>query len=162
MTKRFFFLALAAGLVASLASATPSRAGFITGVTATNNTGMAVTDIETTWTGTLASISNVDVKKPAGSAVVINGETIIITFDAPLANGGDVDFTFTTKVGDIEFASGVWSFESPTGVTFTTPIDIDRDKFRSTTVPEPTSMCLLGVGMAVCFRFRRLFKRAAA
>jgi len=40
-------------------------------------------------------------------------------------------------------------------------VSIINQGFSSTTIPEPTSMALLGIGMAGFFTYRRLFKRTA-
>ena len=41
-------------------------------------------------------------------------------------------------------------------------VSIVDQGFSSTAVPEPTSMALLGIGMASFFTYRRLFKRHSA
>jgi hypothetical protein len=96
--------------------------------------------------------------------MVVGGNTVDITFTNPLASGGLVSFNFQTTTSPIGFGGGTWSFETPNGTKFTTPIDPARDHLQFSTVatvPEPTSMALLGIGMASFFTYRRLFKRPA-
>jgi len=160
MSKRAFFLFAALGLLASLVITVPSQAGFITSVSVDNNTGIAVNDLETTWTGTGGSITNVVLSAPAGTTMVVGGNTIDITFTNPLPNTGNVMFDFQTSTSSIGFGGGTWSVILG-GTVFTTPIVPTRDKltFHTAVIPEPTSMALLGIGMTGFFAFRRLFRR---
>ncbi len=162
MNKRSLFLCAALGLLASLAFTAPSQANFITSVSLDNNTGVAVNDLTTVWNGTGGSINTV--VSPLGPAMVPVGNTIVINFTNPVANGGNVTFTFQTTTTPIAFSSGTWSFTSPNGTEFTTPVDATRDKLTYSTaaiIPEPTSMALLGIGMTGFFAFRRFFRRTA-
>jgi hypothetical protein len=166
MMKRSVFLSLAAGLVASLAFVTPSHAEFITSVSLTNNTPVAVGDLETTWSGTGGSIIDVVVTTPAGSSSsVVGGNTIDITFPGvnSLAVGGSVAFTFESATAPT-FVSGTWSLDIG-GTEFFTTVVPRRDDLvvtsQTVAVPEPSAMALLGIGMAGFFTYRRLFKRPA-
>ncbi len=98
MNKRSLFLFAALGLLASVALVSPCQAGFITTVSLDNNTGIAVNDVETIWTGTGGSIANVVVSAPPGTSMVVGGNTIDITFTNPLAAGGNVAFNFQNNV----------------------------------------------------------------
>jgi PEP-CTERM motif len=162
MTKRSLFLTITAGLLISLVFTAPSQAGFITKVSIDNNTGIAVNDLETTWVGTGGNIINSVLTAPPGTSAV-SGRTIVFTFTNPLANGGNVMFDFQSNERPLGLDSGSWSFKTPTGITFTTPVDTTRDKFKFQTsvIPEPNSLYLLGIGLAGFYTFRRFFKRTA-
>ncbi len=161
MNKRSLFLFAVLGLLGGLALVSPCQAGFITTVSLDNNTGIPVNDLETIWTGTGGSITNVVLSAPAGTSMVVGGNTIDITFTNPLALGGNVAFDFQTTSSPIGFGGGTWSFTTPTGIEFTTPVVATRDRltFQTALIPEPTSMALLGIGMTGFFAFRRFCRR---
>jgi len=159
MTKRSFFLTVAAGLLASVAFATPSQANtVVTTASFSVNSGGTASDIEITYT------PGVD---PIGTPVVIStGGLSGLTFSEPVANEievsftakgattGDLVFTFTTGTpGPITFSSASLTGVS-SGATGTLTVAV-------ASVPEPTSIALLGIGMTGFLALRRLFKRTA-
>jgi len=160
MPKRSFAMALAMALFASLAFSAPSQAGtFVTTVQAQNG-GAAADDLEVTFTGTGGSVSDIKVLlmgAPVGATSVISsGSGVEIDFSTPLPTASGVVFTFETSFKDIAINTAVWTFKSgaPVNAPFTSIIS-------TTAVPEPTSMALLGIGMASFLSFRRFFKRKA-
>ena len=71
-------------------------------------------------------------------------------YDFSGMSGGTM--TLTYNAGGVDFASVIAHGGSVTGTGGFTEI---------TSVPEPSSMALLGVGMTAIFAFRRYFKRAS-
>lgn len=158
MKKRWLFLALALGVVASLASATPSQAGtiYITQAIFLNTSGKAANDFEAIFTGAGGSISNVTVFTPAGAGTVGSGGNIVrLQFSPALANFGVLDFQFQTTSSPIKFSSGSWTYENHNPKAAKPPVYIHT----SQVVPEPTSMVLLAIGMTGFLALRRFFKR---
>jgi hypothetical protein len=159
MTKRSLFLTVAAGLLASVAFATPSQAG---STTVTTTISFSVTspgtasDVEVTYTPGVDPVTLGTA--PSGVTLTADPGGLANTVEAAFspAASGSFSFTFTTATpGPITFSSA-----SLTGVTSGSTGNLSVN-VSSTAVPEPASMALLGIGMAGFLAFRRLFKRHA-
>jgi hypothetical protein len=166
MNKRLFSVALALGVLASLAWTTPSRAEFITTVTLNNGTGTAVNDLDMTFAGTGNSITNLVLAAPPGTSMVETGTEVFFTFTNPLASAGGVSFSFHSPLGPVTFAGGQWSIETSNGTQFIAAVSSSRDSLAVTStgtpVPEPSSMALGGIGLTGFFALRRFLKRDRA
>ncbi len=166
MTKRSLFLTVAAGLLASVAFATPSQAGSEYVVTAAFNlvplppstTPVTASDVTITLSGAVPT-SGYTVIAPGGLTGVSasgSGDVITINFDpaskttpTTLPGGVMVEFASGSGIGINSYAlSGTSAAFSSSGLN----VSISA-------VPEPTSMALLGIGMTGFLAFRRLFKR---
>jgi len=158
MTKRSLFLTVAAGLLASVAFATPSQAGTVITTASFNVTSPGTaTDIDITYSPAV---------DPIGPVTTVSSTLSGITYSEPSANtveakftaaaSGSIVFEFTTATaGPITFSnaslSGVTS-----GSQGTVTVGV-----ATAAVPEPTSIALLGIGMTGFLALRRLFKRTA-
>jgi len=160
MTKRSFLLTVAAGLLASVAFATPSQAGSITVTTAvtfslpSGDTG-TFTDIDVTYKPSVDPISNLALVSSTVGAVGLSessSNTVTATFAA--TTGGTVTWSYVTATSPpIGFSSFGFS-GSATGATDTVSITSVPN-----VIPEPTSIALLGIGMTGFLAIRRFFKR---
>ncbi len=157
MTKRSFFLTVVAGLLASMAFATPSQAGSLIITTNAQFGGVVVSGTEVDDISVSYSVSTFNdltqTKGPAGTFMT-SGNTVIFTFNTPQSAGASVSWTYeTTSSGMVGLGTyGV----SPT-TTFVSPsltVNISQSA-----VPEPTSVALLGISMSGLLAFRRFFKR---
>jgi hypothetical protein len=168
MMKRSFFLALAAGLLASLSLTAPSHAGSTTVTTNTNfsilaPSGTTVTDLEVSYTPSVDPISDLTIVSSTGLSNVSIAEasnTVTVSFNA--TTSGSVIFTFETAaaagtIGSTTVAPA-FSGASSTIQNATTSLNVSS---TAGVVPEPGSMALLGIGMTGFLAFRRLFKRHA-
>jgi PEP-CTERM motif len=148
MPKRSLFLSVAAGVLASLAFASPSQAGSEFLATFAVTAGTA-NEIDITYSSTITGIT-LGATTLTGVTETFSGNTAQLKFDS--ASIGLLYFTV-----------------SPSGFTDSSDLVINSPtnggyKFQVTpfSVPEPGSMALLGIGMTGFLAFRRLFKRNAA
>lgn len=153
MTKRSFLLIAAFGLLASLAFTAPSHAGTVYTVDSTVYVlaGHA-TDVTETFsaavsgpvTVTSTTLSVIGSPTVSGSNVTFNFASVGVGFYT-------LDYTLTGGPGLLGLGgtlSGTGAHQGGAAVLVTS-------------VPEPTSVALLGIGMTGFLAFRRLFKRRA-
>jgi len=164
---RIKFLALAAGVIVSIALSGPARASYITTVTLTDNTSFSVDGVTTTWAGA-GAISDLQLfAPPAGGAPTLTGsDTINLTFANPLAVGGIIAFSFVSETAPVSFVSGTWAI-SPGGRNGTIDVNQIADNVQFSTaalvvVPEPQSLSLIVLGLSGVLGLRRWTKQAKA
>jgi len=170
MTKRSFFLTVAAGLLASVAFATPSQAANQTVTTSVSfsSVGGSVSDFQITLaptvdaivgtptvTGTVTGVTvyTSGAAFPGPPPITLGSSTVGITFTA--VTSGSFVISVVTPSTATGFSAASFSF-SGTATTVSSSVTVSP-----TAIPEPTSMALLGIGMTGFLAFRRLFKRGS-
>ena len=164
MTKRSLFLAVAAGLLASVAFATPSMAGsYIVGAAfnfVPSTTNGSEIDITLTGAPPASGYSVLSTGGLTGISVSGSGNVIKILFDPANA-------TTPTSLPalEIKFAGssglGITTY-GITGGNTASGYSSSGLNVSLAAVPEPTSLALLGIGMTGFLAFRRMFKRTSA
>jgi len=159
MMKRSFFLALAAGLIASVMLTAPSRAASILVITdasfSVTPSSATAADIEITYSTTpTLPITILPTTTVTGVTSSISGNTVTIDF-TPVSSG-EVDFTFMAAgPPPVTFTNAsLTGVNSTAKGTLTVAVSVAG-------VPEPASMALLGIGMAGLLAFRRFFKKTS-
>jgi hypothetical protein len=163
MMKRSLFLALAAGLLATLAFASPSQAGSVTvdttaSFTITEPAGATASDVSFSYNSTAITDLTL-VSAPAGTSITSDGVSVV-TLDFSPPTGGPVSLEWTFKdpgpgpigvVTAFQFSGTPVQFGATTSFHVTNPAG----------VPEPASLALLGIGMTGFLAFRRFFKKTS-
>jgi len=166
MMKRSFLFSAACGLLASLAFTTPSQAGNVLATDLSySNLTTAVTTVDVTYT----SVSNALLTSTASDSLLAlkyvgmgNFTQVAVTSITEIANN-EVQVVFASGVNLI---SGYYKYSTNLPATGDLPSSGSSGVGASSavyagTVPEPSSMALLGIGMTSFLAFRRFFKRTA-
>lgn len=169
MKMRSLTLALAAGLLGSLAFATPSHAGSLM-VTTTVNVGSLFPS------GTPKTLTEIDITYSGVSGITgLNGSNLQgglkipgYTPESATVTSVGTDEIKIVFAGPVSYVSGSYTFDTTTmgtpsiSMVKTTPTGVVvKTAVTTAAVPEPTSMALLGIGMTSFLAFRRFFKRGS-
>jgi hypothetical protein len=159
MPNRSLATVVAVALFAVLALSEPADASSISTLIAVNQSGLAANDFEATFSGLGGAITGVVVISSSGipttTKLIAGGTGIEVDFATPLPNGsGVLTFSFETPDAPTVLTAD-WTFTSGA------PIDASGSVFFTSipAVPEPSSIALLGVGMAGAFSLRRFFRK---
>ncbi len=154
MSKRSILFGTLA-LVAALATATPTHAGSTVVTTFSfQSASPALTDIYIAYTGA-GTLTPITQAGPPTSTITVNPLTNVADIHFTAGGAGPVaPFTFYLADSTSGPVTGSASFNPP-GSSLT------DFSLKITTVPEPASIALLGIGMTGFLAFRRLFKKTS-
>jgi len=178
MKRALFLLAVAVGLAASLTISAEARASStlvsVDVQLAPLPSTTTITGLTVTFTGA-GRFTGLELETPApitGAAILASSETVTVSISSAVASAyhtfgsAFVDFNFTVP-GNVSVAnpsvaisSAMWlsngSFVAPTSETVS--FSSGRN-LAPQSVPEPTGVSLLGIGMIGLVIYRRFFKR---
>ncbi len=157
MSKRSFLFGTLV-LLAGLASATPSHAGsIITTTVSFDKATPGLTEIDFTYSGvtSLSGLTTVSGTAPSGGDTLV-GNVVKLKFTGADSVGPYGTFTFSMMDTTTD--------PTPSATPTFTPSNSALKNFSfsvSSSVPEPASLALLGIGMTGFLAFRRFFKKTS-